>query len=145
MITFIHSHETLFFWLISASVIGFIGSLIVIPWILVQIPSDYFSHKKRQKHQWGSYPSVIRLILLLMKNILGFIFIISGIIMLLIPGQGIITIIVGIILIDFPYKYKIEQWIISHPAILRSINQLRAKAKQSPIERSSGLGSGGVI
>ena len=145
MITFIHSHETLFFWLMSASVIGFIGSLIVIPWILIRIPSDYFSHKKRQKHQWGSYPPIIRLVLLLIKNILGVIFIISGIIMLLIPGQGIITIIIGIILIDFPYKYKIEQWIISHPAILRSINQLRTKAKQSPIERPSGLGSGGVI
>ena len=145
MITFIHSHETLLLWLTIASIIGFIGSLIGIPWILIQIPSDYFSHKKRKKHLWGSYPPVIRLVLLLMKNILGFIFIISGIIMLLIPGQGIITIIVGIILIDFPYKYKIEQWIISHPAILRSINQLRTKAKQSPIERPSGLGSGGVI
>jgi len=144
MITFIHSNETLFFWLMIASVIGLITSFVLIPWILIQIPSDYFSHEKRQKHQWGDYPPVIRLILLLMKNILGVIFIISGIIMLLIPGQGIITIIIGIILIDFPYKYKIEQWIISHPAILRSINQLRAKAKQSPIERLSGLGSGGV-
>ncbi len=133
MITFIHSHEELLLWLAIASVIGFIGSLIVIPWILIQIPSDYFSHEKRQKHQWGSYQPIIRLALLLIKNILGVIFIISGIIMLFIPGQGIITIIIGIILTDFPGKYKIEQWIISHPAILRSINQLRAKAKQSPI------------
>ena len=134
MITFIHSHEILLLWLVIASIIGFIGSLIAIPWILIQIPSDYFSHKKRQKHQWGSYPSVIRLALLLIKNILGVIFIISGIIMLLVPGQGIITIIIGIILSDFPYKYKIERWIIKHPAILRSINQLRVKAKQSPLE-----------
>ena len=134
MITFIHSHETLFFWLVVVSFIGFIGSLIVIPWILIQIPSDYFSHEKRQKHQWGSYPPTIRLVLLLIKNILGVIFIISGIIMLFMPGQGIITFIIGIILTDFPGKYKIERWIINNPAILRSINQLRAKAKQSPIE-----------
>ena len=134
MITFIHSHETLFFWLVMASVIGFIGSLIVIPWILIQIPSDYFSHKKRKKHQWSTYPPIIRLILLVMKNILGVIFIISGIIMLFIPGQGIITIIIGIILTDFPGKYKIERWIIHHTAILKYINKLRVKAKQSPIE-----------
>ena len=134
MITFIHSHETLLLWLLIASIIGFIGSLIAIPWILIQIPSDYFSHEKRQKHQWGSYPPIIRLVLLLIKNILGVIFIISGVIMLLIPGQGILTIVIGIILIDFPYKYKIERWIISHPAILKSINQLRTKAKQSPIK-----------
>ena len=145
MIEFIHSHESLLLWLTIASIIALIASMVLIPWMIVHIPSDYFSHNKRKKHQWGSYPPIIRLVLLLMKNILGVIFIISGIIMLLIPGQGIITIIVGVILIDFPYKYKIEQWIISHPMILRSINQLRAKAKQSPIERSSGLSSGGVI
>ena len=134
MIMFIHSHETLLLWLVIASIIGFIGSLIVIPWILIQIPSDYFSHEKRQKHQWGSYPPIIRLVLLLIKNIIGIIFIISGIIMLFIPGQGIITIIIGIILMDFLGKYKIERWIIYHPAILKYINKLRAKAKQSPIE-----------
>ena len=122
MITFIHSHEELLLWLAIASVIGFIGSLIVIPWILIQIPSDYFSHKKRQKHQWGSYQPIIRLVFLLIKNILGVIFIISGIIMLFIPGQGIITIIIGIILTDFPCKYKIERWIINHTAILKYIN-----------------------
>jgi len=134
MITFIHNHEGLLLWLTIASIIGFIGSLIVIPWILIQIPSDYFFCNKRKKYQWGSYPPIIRLILILMKNMLGVIFIISGIIMLFIPGQGIIAIIIGIILTDFPYKYKIERWSINRPAILRSINKLRAKAKQGPIE-----------
>jgi archaellum biogenesis protein FlaJ (TadC family) len=134
MITFIHSHEVLLFWLTMASIIGFFGSLIVIPWILIQIPSDYFSHRKRKKHQWGTYPPILRVVLLLMKNILGVIFIISGVIMLFIPGQGIITIIIGIILTDFPGKYKIERWIMNHTTILRYINKLRAKAKQSPIE-----------
>ena len=134
MIMFIHSHEGLLLWLAVASVIGFIGSLIVIPWILVQIPSDYFSHEKRQKYRWGTYPPIIRLILLLMKNIIGVIFILSGIIMLFMPGQGILTIAIGIILINFPYKYKIEKWIISHSGILKYINKIRAKAKQRPIE-----------
>jgi len=131
MITFIHSHETLFLWLLIASIIIFIGSLIVIPWILIKIPSDYFSHIKRKEHQWGNYPPIIKLVLLIIKNILGVIFIISGIIMLFIPGQGIITIIIGIILTNFPGKYKIERWIINHTEILRCINRLRLKAKQS--------------
>jgi hypothetical protein len=50
------------------------------------------------------------------------------------PGQGILTIIIGIILSDFPYKYKIERWIINHPKILKYINKIRVKAKQHPIE-----------
>jgi len=134
MIAFIYNHEGLLLWLATASVIGFIGSLIVIPWILIQIPSDYFSHEKRQKHQWHNDLPILSLVFLLMKNILGAIFIISGIIMLFMPGQGIITIIIGIILVDFPGKYKIERWIINHTAMLKYINKLRAKAKQSPIE-----------
>ena len=134
MTAFIYDHEALLLWLTIASVIGLVASLVLIPWILIQIPSDYFSHKKRQKHEWHNDLPILRLIFLLMKNILGVIFIISGIIMLFIPGQGIITIIIGVILADFPYKYRIEQWIISHPAILRYINELRAQAKQSPIE-----------
>lgn len=134
MTAFIYDHEALLLWLTIASVIGLVASLVLIPWILIQIPSDYFSHKKRQKHEWHNDLPILRLVFLLMKNILGVIFIISGIIMLFIPGQGIITIIIGVILADFPYKYRIEQWIISHPAILRYINELRAQAKQSPIE-----------
>jgi len=134
MIAFIHNHEELILWLTIASVIGLIASFLLIPWILIQIPSDYFSHEKRQKHQWYNDLPILRVVLLLMKNILGIIFIISGIIMLFIPGQGIITIIIGVIFADFPYKYNIEQWIISHPTVLRYINELRTKAKQSPIE-----------
>lgn len=58
--------------------------------------------------------------------------IVSGIMMLFIPGQGILTIIIGIILTDFPYKYRIERWIITRPRILSTLNQLRMKAKKQP-------------
>lgn len=134
MIVFIHNHEGLFLLLVTASIIGLIASLVLVPWMLIQIPHDYFSHKKRQKHQWRNQPPIVRLLFFLIKNILGVVFIISGIIMLFIPGQGIITIIIGVILTDFPYKYKIERWIIKHPTILKSINQLRKKVKKSPLE-----------
>jgi len=140
MITFVHNHEGLLLWFTIASVIGLIASLVLIPWILIQIPSDYFFHKKRQKQKWCNQLPIVRLVFLLIKNILGVIFIISGIIMLFIPGQGIIAIIIGVILTDFPYKYKIERWIINRPVILRSINKLRAKAKQGPIEVQNILG-----
>lgn len=134
MITFIHNHEALFFWITIASIIGFIGSLVLIPWIAIQIPSDYFSHKKRQKYQWHNYPPIVRLVFILLKNILGVIFIIGGVVMLILPGQGILTIILGLLFTDFPYKYKVESWIIKHPVVLRSVNHLRVKVKRSPLE-----------
>ncbi len=134
MISFLHNHETVLFWLTIASIIGLIASLAIIPWVLVRIPSDYFSHKKRQKYQWDNYPPILRLAFVLLKNILGVVFILIGIILLILPGQGILMIVAGLFFVDFPYKYEVEGWIIKHPVVLGSINRLRAKAKRSPLE-----------
>jgi archaellum biogenesis protein FlaJ (TadC family) len=144
MEAFMHSHETLFFWLMIASVIGFVSSLLLIPWILVLMPSDYFVHTKRKKYLWSHYPPAIRWVLLLVKNMLGLLFVICGIIMLFIPGQGILTILTGIILMDFPYKYDIERQIITHSAVLKYVNRLRKKADRPPIEAVSYPAGGGV-
>lgn len=133
MTVFISNHGNLFLWLSIASIIGFITSILLIPWMVAKIPSDYFSHPKRQKYLWDNQPQIVRFIFILLKNILGVILVIGGVAMLLLPGQGILTIIVGLLIIDFPYKYKVEIWIIKQPFILRSINQLRAKVKQRPL------------
>lgn len=69
-----------------------------------------------------------------LKNILGVMLVLGGIALLLLPGQGILTILIGLIIMDFPYKYKVEIRIIKHPFVLRAINKLRAKAKQRPLQ-----------
>lgn len=133
MLTFINNHETLFFWLTLTGVVGFIGSLVVIPWVLVKIPPDYFLAEKRRKCPWGHCPQVMRWIVIVIKNIVGFMLILSGIIMLFTPGQGVLTIIGGIILMDFPHKYKLMRRIIKNTKILKLINALRAKANREPL------------
>lgn len=134
MTVFIYNHEHFFLWLTIVSIIGFIASLILIPWMITKIPSDYFSHPKRQKYLWNNRSLIVRWIFIFLKNILGVLFVIGGIAMLLLPGQGILTILTGLLIMDFPCKYKVEIWILKHPFILKSINQLRAKAKQRPLE-----------
>jgi len=133
MMDFINDHENILLWLAIGSFIGFIASILLIPWIVIQIPSDYFTHPKRQKYLWSEHPPVIRLLFIFLKNILGIILVLGGIVLLLLPGQGILTILIGLIIMDFPYKYKVEIWIIKHPFILRAINKLRSKAKQRPL------------
>ena len=51
----------------------------------------------------------------------------AGILMLFLPGQGLLTLFLGILLIDFPGKYKTERWLISQPAIANSLNWLRKR------------------
>ena len=48
--------------------------------------------------------------------------------MLVLPGQGILTIIVGLVLMDFPGKYGAERWAVSRGPVLPAINWIRAKA-----------------
>lgn len=130
MLAFFDTHEAFFFWSTLIGLVGLMGSLIVVPWILIKLPPDYFFAEKRKKCPWGHCPPMIRSLLLIIKNILGAMLILSGIIMLFIPGQGMLTMMAGIVLMDFPYKYKIMRKIIKNSKILRFINKLRKKANQ---------------
>lgn len=53
--------------------------------------------------------------------------------MLFIPGQGILTIVMGIILLDYPNKFQIEQKIVSNRVILNGLNWLRKKGNKTPL------------
>jgi hypothetical protein len=71
--------------------------------------------------------------LLVGRNVLGYVFIVVGTAMLVLPGPGILTIVVGIILLNFPGKYRLERWMVELRPVLRSINWLRQRAKKTPI------------
>ncbi len=96
------------------------------------MPADYFAKEDRTSLFKHKYP-VIRIFALVMKNILGFVFIIAGFIMLFIPGQGLLTIFIGISLINFPGKQKLERKLIFHPKVLPVINSIRKKAGKKPL------------
>ena len=96
------------------------------------IPSDYFVKKRASKFKnTYPYPWIISLII---KNILGYSLVVGGIFMLVLPGQGIFTIVVGLMLSNYPGKYSIERRLISIPSIHKGINWLRKKSNQPPIE-----------
>jgi len=71
--------------------------------------------------------------LLIGKNALGYILVVAGIIMLVLPGQGIFTILIGIMLLNFPGKYQLERWLATRGPVLRSINWLRQRAGRAPL------------
>lgn len=130
---FIENHENILLWLTVVSGMGFIASILLIPWIVTKIPSDYFTHPKRQKLLWGDQPKIVRLIVIFLKNVIGVLLIIGGVVLLVLPGQGIVTILIGLLIMDFPYKYRCEIWIIKRPFVLNAINKLRAKVKKRPL------------
>lgn len=118
--------------LIGFSIIAFIGTLIAIPAILIRLPPDYFQNH-HYKPWFANHHPVIRSFGLLAKNILGFIFLLAGIAMLVLPGQGLLTMLLGILFIDFPGKHRLEKKLIQHPQVLKAINAMRGKAGKPPL------------
>jgi hypothetical protein len=54
--------------------------------------------------------------------------------MLFTPGQGIVTILIGLVLVDLPGKRALERWMVGRPRVLAAINRLRAKYGHPPLE-----------
>ena len=126
------NYKNFILWLGSISFLVFIFSLISIKWLVALIPSDYFIEDKRNKYQ-SSYP-LTWLISIIIKNIVGYILIIGGILMLVLPGQGLFTIIIGLMLSNYPGKYFIERKFIAIPSVLKTINWLRKKSNKPPLK-----------
>jgi len=133
MFEWFYNNETLLWWLLVASFITFITTLIAVPVILARLPEDYFSLPDRHRMPWSDRHPVLRIPLLLVKNMLGIMFVLAGLLMLALPGQGFLTIIIGLALMDFPGKYHAERWIVSRHSVLRLINWIRRKAAKPPL------------
>jgi hypothetical protein len=128
MFEWFYNNETLLWWVLVASFVTLIATLIVVPVILARLPEDYFLLPDRHRVPWANRHPVLRIPLLLVKNLLGIMFVFAGIMMLALPGQGLLTIIIGLALMDLPGKYRAERWVISRHSVLRLINWIRRKA-----------------
>ena len=115
-----------------ASVVGFIGSLIAIPLILVRLPPDYFDTRV-PRHWMKDHHPVLRVIGLVAKNVIGAVFLLAGFAMLFLPGQGILTILIGVSLMDFPGKPRLEAKLIGQRTVLNAINAMRKKFDKPPL------------
>ena len=120
-------------WIAGASILTFLAFLIIVPLLVVRIPSDYFAHGRFHKKLWADHHLVLRTVLLIGKNILGCVFVAAGIVMLVLPGQGLLTILAGILLLDFPGKHRLVHWIVARPQVLQTLNWLRRRAGRPPL------------
>ncbi len=105
------------------SITMFVGTLAAIPWLVRRLPVDYFV-RPPPKHP---LPKKIA------RNIIGFALIAAGVAMLVLPGQGILTILIGLSIVDLPVKHRIMQWLLSRPTIEEGVQRLRARAGKPPL------------
>ena len=125
-------------WLTALSMVFFVGTLIAIPFILVRLPADYFDIRVPRTWMEDHHP-VLRLFGHIVKNVVGAVFVFAGFLMLFLPGQGVLTMLIGISMLDFPGKRKIEATLIGQPTVLNVINSMRQKFNKPPLRLAPDL------
>jgi hypothetical protein len=139
IIQWINHNQTLLQWLGVVSLITFLLTPLLISLIVVRMPEDYFlTQRDHFREMSRKYPPIVRVILHAGKNAAGVVFLLAGLAMLVLPGQGIITILVSLVLIDFPGKRSLELRIIRQKKVLAAINWMRARAGRPVLKLPQG-------
>src|SRR5262245_22864502 len=109
------------FWGVLLFVVSFVGSLILAVFVLVKLPATYFADHHPRAFAWAERYPAWRWSALAAKNLLGVVLVILGILLSLpgIPGQGILTILIGVMLLNFPGKRRLEKKLVSRPKVLQ--------------------------
>jgi Putative transmembrane protein (PGPGW) len=131
--SWVEAHQGLLLSLAGLSVLMFVGSLIALPFLLARIPEDYFADPRRHSTRMKSLHPVAYLSLRVIKNLVGWVLILAGILMLVLPGQGILTMIMGLVLSDFPGKFALERRLASNRRVLSGINWIRRRSGHRPL------------
>jgi uncharacterized membrane protein SpoIIM required for sporulation len=120
-------------WILGiASVATLVISALLIPYLIVRLPADFYAERNHRRRIFQGRP-IFRFLFLSVKNTLGAILLVAGILMLLLPGQGILTILAALALLDFPGKRRLEMRLLHMPTITKSVNWLRRRAGREPL------------
>ena len=119
-------NNQIFLYISGLSTIFFLLSLLGLSWLISIIPHNYFVDKKRVSLIKMKNP-LMWLPIIIIKNSIGLVLILCGILMLILPGQGVLTIITGLIFLDYPGKFKFERLLVRNKLILNSMNWIRRK------------------
>ncbi len=121
--------QTLWTAVFIASVALAVVSALAVPWLLVRIPADYFAGEKRPRAS-----THLSFFLRVLRNLAGVVLLLLGLLMLVLPGQGLLTMVVGLLFLDFPGKYRLLRRLLRTPSLRAFIARVRARAGRAPLE-----------
>lgn len=120
-------------WALALSTVMFVGGLVLMPVLLIRMSPDYFLHSEPAPESWRSRHPALRISIRIIRNLLGVLLLLAGLAMLVLPGQGIMTILVALSLLNFPGKRSLELRIVRQGPVLQAINWIRSRARRPPL------------
>ncbi len=128
---FLSDYGYLVTWVAVISSFCFFASLLIIPLIIYRLPDDYFLHFHEHNKMEDQHPLVF-IFLRLIRYLFGALLLTAGLLMLFLPGQGLLTMILGLSLLDFPGKQKAVDRLLQIQSIQKALNWIRAKENINP-------------
>ena len=103
------------------------GSLAVVLRIVLALPEDYFEVDQPPLTSWTASRVA--------RNGAGMVLIAVGAALSIpgVPGQGVLTILVGLFLVDFPRRQQLERALARRAGVLPALNRLRARFNRAPL------------
>jgi hypothetical protein len=105
-----------------------IASLVVVLRVVLTLPADHFAAER---------PGRLRLTAgRVGRNLAGIALIVVGAGLSIpgVPGQGVLTMLAGVFLVDFPQRRRLERALIARPGVLPRLNRLRARFGRPPLQ-----------
>lgn len=119
---------------VGLAVASAVVSVLVIGYILARLPADYFVNPAARYREAKRHP-VLRVTFAIVRNLFGVLLIALGVVLSMpgVPGQGVLTILMGVMLVDFPGKHRAERWLLTRRGVLAGVNKLRARLGRPPL------------
>lgn len=110
------------------SLAGFALSLILIPWLIGRLDRDYFRAFALRVEMGAARPGTgASFVWALARNTFGLVLCVLGLVMLVLPGQGLLTLLLGLSLLDFPGKPLLFAWLLQRKSVRSALNWIRRK------------------
>lgn len=132
LIDYLTGNPAILGWIVFGSFVYVVAFLLLMPFIASKIPTDYFGNE--QKKSYAPKNLMLHVIYKVLKNLIGLLFVVGGLLLLLTPGQGILGILIGSLLLEYPGKYRFQRWLIGKKPVLDGLNWLRKIGGAEPLE-----------
>jgi hypothetical protein len=103
------------------------------PVLIARMRADYFVRPGPPATTWLGRHPLTQAGIWVVKNLIGVVLLIAGIAMMVLPGQGIITVLVALTLMDFPGKRRLELRLIRQHQVRHAVDWIRARAGRPPL------------
>ena len=131
LLNWIETHRSVLVWAGFFSLIILFLSAVSVPFIINMLSEDYFVREKRRSSLKTPLQYFLFTVTMIIKNLTGILLFLSGFLMLFVPGQGLLTIFISLMFIDFPGKWELQKNAVRNHKIHSVLNWIRRRGHRN--------------